>query len=120
MSQFTSPLIGEWNDEMTKFKVVEPFVFYKGYLGSSEVIQVPKGFTTDFASTPQALKWLVPPVGRYGKAAVLHDYLYEFAIGSKAYADDTFYEAMLVLKVPKWKAKVLYLAVKYFGKGNYK
>lgn len=40
---------------------------------------VPKGFVTDFASVPEILQGLIPPTGRYGKAAVIHDYLYRTA-----------------------------------------
>lgn len=120
MSQFTTPLVGEWNDEMTNFILREPFVYYVGKLNSDDKIEVPAGFPTDFASVPKKLHWLLPPTGRYGKAAVLHDYLYEYGIGTKEKADYVFYEAMGVLKVPNFIRNIMYYAVKKFGVGNFK
>jgi len=42
---------------------------------------VPAGYRTDFASIPRPIPWplwpLLPPVGRSGKAAVIHDWLSE-------------------------------------------
>src|SRR6266850_4958854 len=40
------------------------------------VIIVPAGFVTDFASTPRAIWAVLPPVGQYQLAAVVHDFLY--------------------------------------------
>ena len=45
--------------------------------------------------------------------------MYDQALKTKKEADNCFYEGMLVLGVPKWKAKILYLGAKFFGKGNY-
>ena len=119
MSKFTTPLIGEWNDEMTKFTLRESFVYYVGSLNSNDKIEIPVGYVTDFASVPEKLHWLLHPVGPYGKAAVLHDYLYDKGLRTKKVADLIFLEAMGVLKVPKYIRYTMYYAVKYFGKGNY-
>lgn len=119
MSKFTTPLIGEWNDEMTIFTLHDPFVYYVGKLNSDDKIEVPAGFQTDFASIPKNIHWLLHPVGPYGKAAVLHDYLYDKGLRTKAEADLIFLEAMGVLKVPKYIRYAMYYAVKYFGKGNF-
>lgn len=43
---------------------------------SEPIIRVPAGFVTDFASIPRAFWVVLPPTGKYGKAAVVHDYLY--------------------------------------------
>ena len=40
-------------------------------------VSVPAGFVTDFASIPRPLWGLLPPTGGYGKAAVLHDWMYQ-------------------------------------------
>ena len=119
MSQFTTPLIGSYNDDMTLFTITEKFCYQDRIRKPYTLWCVPNGFVTDFASIPKWLHWLMPPIGRYGKAAVIHDYLYVNAIESKEYADNIFYDAMLVLKVSKWKAKIMYLGVKLGGKGNY-
>ena len=49
-----------------------------------------------------------------------HDYLYSTHERSRKEADDIFYEAMLVLGTPKWKAGAMYRAVRMFGGGSYK
>lgn len=46
-----------------------------GYYGRDDMIVVPAGFETDFASVPRSLQWLAPSTGRYTLAAILHDYL---------------------------------------------
>lgn len=120
MSQFTTPLIGSWNDEMTLFTLSESFVYYVGSLNSNEFIKVPVGFETDFASIPKCFQWLFPPIGKYGKAAVVHDYLYCTGSVTKEYADYVFYEAMGVLKVPNYIRRLMYYAVRKFGKSNFK
>lgn len=37
--------------------------------------KIPAGFTSDGASTPRLLWWLLPPWGQYARSAILHDYL---------------------------------------------
>jgi len=83
-------------------------------------IEVNEGFITDLASTPKFLWWIVPPFGKYIKAAVIHDYLYTNGIGTKERADYLFLDIMLKAEVPKWKAHAMYKAVKYFGSGSFK
>jgi hypothetical protein len=39
------------------------------------MIRVPVGYRTDFASIPRFFWRILPPAGRYGKAAVVHDWL---------------------------------------------
>lgn len=41
----------------------------------NDTFTVPAGFTTDFATSPRFLHWLVLPYGAYTRAAVLHDWL---------------------------------------------
>lgn len=119
MSSFTTPadlrlLDGYW------FELLSPFEFHVGAYPSADVIRVPAGFVTDLASIPRWLWSLIPPDGKYAKAAIVHDYLYTQAIGTKSYADDIFLEAMTVLGVPTWKRKVMHTAVIFFGRGSYK
>jgi hypothetical protein len=101
------------------FELLAPFEFHVGDYPSDEVIRVPAGFVTDLASVPRVLWSILPPHGRYAKAAIVHDYLYVHAIRNKAYADKVFLEAMEVLGVPTLKRKAMYLAVRLFGRGNY-
>ena len=92
-----------------------PLEYHVGHADSSEVITVPEGFITDFASVPRAFWWLLPPAGKYAGAALVHDYLYRTHLYSRKDADDIFLEAMEVLQVPRWKREIMYYAVRMFG-----
>lgn len=87
-------------------------------------ITVPSGFITDFASIPQIFWNILPPTGpEYGKAAVIHDFLYSGGMKgqfTRAQADQTFADAMKVLGVPAWKRVVMYDAVRAFGASRWK
>lgn len=117
MSSFTRPLRLEYRDD-ARFVLTEAFVYHAGREDSGYSWTVPAGFVTDFASTPRWLWPVFPPTGRWGKAAVLHDFLYsKIAEGwiSRVEADATFLEAMRVLKVPRWRRWTMYLAVRVCG-----
>jgi len=86
-----------------------------GYEGSRDRVTVPAGFVTDFASSPPAVWSLIPPWGKYGKAAVVHDYLYQTKARSRKEADDIFREAMVVLQVDSVRVFLMYWAVRLFG-----
>lgn len=120
MSSFTTPLKGEISNDGEHIILTEKFEYHIGNYPSEEVIDVPVGFESDFASIPRYGQCLLPKLGKYSKAAVLHDYLYVIAYKNKKFADDVFLEAMKVLLVPKWKRYLMYHAVRTFGKGNYK
>lgn len=88
-------------------------------MGPTHLISVPIGYVTDLTSVPRFLWSIFPPHGKYAKAAIVHDYLYTNAIGTKAWADEVFFEAMGVLGVPRWRKYVMYWSVRLFGRGNY-
>lgn len=123
MSSFTTPLLVEVLPNRM-FKLVEPFTYYTDIpcaCGANHTeIDVPAGFKTDLASVPRLFWAILPPHGTYGKAAVVHDYCYRYAVHSKPWADKVFREGMKVLGVPAWKRFVMYWAVRLFGKGNFK
>ena len=85
------------------------------YHGPYGVLTAPAGFITNFASIPRPLWPLLPPTGRYGKAAVIHDYCYQTHCVSKAHADDTFAAAMRDLGVNPVTLWILYEGVHVFG-----
>lgn len=64
------------------------------YRGEDTVVLVKAGSTTDFASTPQPLQWLIPKTGRYTKPAVMHDFLWRTGEIPKSHADDLFLSAL--------------------------
>ena len=117
MSSFTTPAVLELLDHY-RWRVIAPFRFYVNDDGS-DVIEVPTGYVTDLASVPRFLWWLLPPHGRYAKAAIIHDYLYDNALRTKKEADCIFLKGMLVLGVPRLKARLMYFCVRVFGHGKY-
>jgi len=124
MSTFTTPLrlehVKTVPGERQLFKVLDPFVYEIGRKGSGYYVTVPAGFVTDFASVPRVLWSLFPPIGEYGKAAVVHDWLYHYSSGfSKCVADAVFYEAMKALGVSWPRRTAIYLAVVLFGKPSF-
>ena len=115
MSSFTDELIIEPTEDSTKWKLVQPFRYWIQELHKGPVITVPAGFVTDFASIPQMFWSVLPPWGKYGKAAVVHDYLYQTALCPRDECDEVFLEAMEVLGVPYITRKTMYYAVRMFG-----
>jgi hypothetical protein len=115
---FHDPLLLEYIDGKT-WRVIEAF----GYKPkSSPAILVPANFPTDFASIPRIF-WRVigPPVGygsdaAYGKAAVIHDFLYANpGSRSRKDCDDIFLEAMTDLGVSPLRRRLMYAAVRCCG-----
>jgi hypothetical protein len=87
------------------------------------IITVPKGFVTNFASTPRWLWSILPPSGKWNRAAVLHDYLYSIAVPtahcSRWMADAIFRDAMYRLGVSLWRRWVMWAGVRVFGNRGY-
>jgi hypothetical protein len=76
------------------------------------VIVVPKGFRTDYASVPRILWSILPPSGKYTKAAVVHDYLCVTKICPRDKADKVFLEAMEDLGVSPVVRHIMYAGVR--------
>ncbi len=109
--------------------LLRSFKYDRHKKGSGDTITVPAGFVTDFASSPMQVWWLIPPWGVYGKAAIVHDYLYQnhgyhMYIGklsarytpvSRETADRIFWEAMGVLGVQSWRRTLMFWGVRVFG-----
>lgn len=115
MSSFTTRLILEPLDDGRRWRLVEPFTYDVGELGGDDSITVPENFLTDFASVPRLFWRIIPPWGKYGKAAVLHDWLYHVQDRSRRECDKVFLEAMGVLGVSWFKRRTMYRAVRMFG-----
>lgn len=117
MSSFKTPLILEYGDGY-EWRLVQGFRYDTDLLAAGAVY-VPAGFETDFASIPRPLWNLFPPTGRYGKAAVIHDYLYRKSGVKRDLADQIFLEAMDCLGVSWLTRHLIYRAVRLFGGGAY-
>lgn len=125
-------------------RLLDALEYHVGSADSPEVITVPPGFETDFASIPWGLWNLFPPLGPWARPAIIHDFLYAtggtgwwrgpgenvrkwlrgppdrppgvFAYSRKE-ADQIFREAMGVVEpaVPAWRREVMYRAVRLGG-----
>ena len=113
------------------------------------LIEVPKGSVNNLASIPRMFRSLFAVNGPHRLAAALHDYLYEGKTNlSRGQCDDVFYEAMRTTQcmylqglhidqrilltsdhfrkcaddnplVSRWKAKILYKAVRVGGSSSF-
>lgn len=115
MSRFTKVLVVSPLADGKTWYLREEFGYDVGQEGSKDRIDVPVAFLTDFASVPRPFWWLFPRWGRYGNAAVLHDFLYWDQRRPKGEADRIFLEAMEVLEVGWLTRHTLFAAVWLFG-----
>jgi hypothetical protein len=138
-----TPLELEYIDGRS-WKVTKEFDYLVDFEDPGSAIRVPAGFITDFASIPRAFWSFMIPTGRYGKAAVIHDYLYVVGgkvpcicsmgyndpsgyrsdcplcrIFTKDQVDRIFRDAMEVLGVGNPQRWIMWQAVRRFGKGNF-
>lgn len=88
------------------------------------VFVVPAGFETDLTSVPTVVQSLLPKVGDYDAAAVLHDAAYahrlETADGQRIYtvkpvADALYHEAVRACGTGRTRAALMYAAVTLWG-----
>ena len=102
-----------------KFELVSDYI----YQIENYVIKVPRGFITDYASIPKIFRPIVLPYGKHSGASVVHDYLYskscELNIERKK-ADKIFLEILKEEGVNPILARLMYIAVRVFGKIRYK
>ena len=115
---FTSELIIKRNiSEKNSYELAAPLIWQD----AQNSIVIPAGFVYDGASVPRVLSSIVPRFGgRYDRATALHDYLYTAGILSRKDSDKIFYKALRSDKVRWVQAKIMYFAVRIFGKKHYK
>jgi Protein of unknown function (DUF1353) len=83
-------------------------------------VGVPVGFVSDLASVPRIFWSVLPRQGRYGHAAIVHDYLYWAQERSREESDDIFKTAMEDSKVDSITIATMYQAVRYGGESAWK
>lgn len=133
---------GESRGGRSCVRLLEPLEYHVGDADSAEVITVPTGFETDFASIPWGLWNLFPPLGPWARPAIVHDFLYatrgtgwygppgvrgrrrwitRLSPYTRPEADGIFREAMTVVEppVPAWRREVMYRAVRLGGGGGW-
>jgi hypothetical protein len=115
MSEFTKALVVTPLADGRTWVLMEPFSYDVGNEGSGDTVYVPVKFMTDFASVPRLLWIVFPQWGKYGNAAVIHDWGYWSKERTKQQTDLIFLEGMKVLGVRPFTRTFLYLAVHVFG-----
>ncbi len=109
------------------FRLIEDWKFQHDLF--RPVLVVPEGYQSDLASIPTWIFWW--QWGKWNIAAIAHDYIYEHGYilsdweeeGRKAMyfgkedADQLFYDICLFLGVRPITAKLMYWAVRLFGRG---
>jgi len=115
MSRFTESLVVTPLPDGKTWIILSNFGYEVGSEGSGDVINVKIGTYTDFASIPRLLWSVLPRWGKYGHAAVIHDWLYWDQSRCRVDADKILLEGMEVLDVPGWQRHAIYYAVRWFG-----
>lgn len=115
MSVFTESLVVSPLSDGRTWVILRPFSYGVGNEGSDDTVRVRTGFMTDFASIPRVFWFFLPCWGKYGNAAVIHDWLYWKQERPRNKADGIMLEGMTVLKVPTWQKYAIYAAVRLFG-----
>lgn len=96
------------------YTLISPLLYRSARLG---LVHIPTGFKTDLASIP----WFVQPlfgfarVGRFDRAAVVHDYLYATQWLPRSRCDAVLLEAMLADQVSPFVAYQIWLGVRVGG-----
>jgi len=108
----------------------KPFMVAKNskiVLSNGDIMCIPKGYPTDYASVPKILKFFLEYVGREADGYIVHDYLYNFrgyrtsfrslkhTPVTRKFADKEMAYQMKQLHSPKWRIFTYYIAVRLFG-----
>ena len=89
-------------------------------LSNGEEMDIPAGYVTDFTSVPRYLWSFISPIGKYNLASVIHDYMYTEHNYDRKFADDEFLKWMNFFEPEhKIRNKVMYLALRIFGKARW-
>src|SRR5437773_4766029 len=84
---------------------------------AGNIITIPAGFLTDFASIPRGLWNVLPPTSACGDGAVVHDYLYSTQPCTRAQADGILIEAMAVQGIGRLTRALVWAGVRVGGAG---
>lgn len=122
----TSPLIVKYREAPTDksdwWELYEPL---EEHLSDGTKLIINAGYVTDFASVPRCLWSAFPPIGKYNRAAVVHDFLYDLQyrqkeLGEKSarkFADEQFlFLANRIDPKNTLRHYIMYLMVRWFGR----
>lgn len=132
MSKFLTRLGGDWMDDDRRFVLARDLIYQSDLLGKLGygvkiegltmvgLIEVPKGFVTDFASVPRVPVIYTMFGDRAHHESVVHDYLYQTNLVPRGVADKVFREAMVAQGKSKFISQGMYLGVVLGGRSSYK
>ena len=81
---------------------------------------VPAGVASDGGSIPRfAWSWCSPLDGRYLHIYVLHDWLFETHFITRAQADRTLLDLLILAGMRRTQAYAIYCAVRAFGRSHW-
>lgn len=118
MSAFVTSLQVELVSESPKkWRLISPLIYQSDL--TSQVLTVPAGFETNFASVPRLplAYWLCGGIG--DRAAALHDHLYTTGQLIRVTCNALFREALLTCGVSAWRAYLMWSMVRAFGTQHY-
>ncbi len=113
-------------DKADWWELYEPF---EETLSDGTTIKISAGYVTDFASVPWILWNFFPPIGKYNRAALVHDYLYDLRFREKElgekqaryFADQQFlYFANKVDPKGFVRHYIMYQIVRWFGRSAWR
>ena len=96
-----------------EFRLLQPFTYEIGRLGSGERVTVPAGYPTDLCSVPWFARAFIPIAGRAAKPALLHDWLIDH---DDPRAAAVFDEALGVAGVPGLRRGLMVAAVRLWAR----
>ena len=106
---FSGHLKTIYHEDLDLYEVDETVFFHRS---NGDIIPVPKGLYTDFASSPRLFWFLFPKTGPYNIAAALHDFLCQGEFFPIWMCNRIFLEALEAIpEVPRWKIKPMHMAV---------
>ena len=112
MAKFLSPLIAQKLNG-ANWEITSRLMYQSDLL--KEVISIPVGFVTDFASVPRLPLAFLVAGDTCHEAAVIHDWLYQTHATTRKLSDRVLSEAMRATDVPSWRRLLIYSAVRSWG-----
>ena len=113
---FNTPTFKTTSADGQNFVLTEAVIFHRP---DGSCLTMPIGCTSDGASTPHPVWNILPPFGKYWRAAFLHDFLYRSTQYPKSFCDTVLLEAMESIGVDSLERDSIYYAVKYFGEDSF-
>jgi Protein of unknown function (DUF1353) len=79
MARFTRDVkvVNHISGRVHEWEMCEPMTYRLVDLDDAEFVTVTPTFTTDFASVPRPFWFFIAPWGRHGRAAIVHDFVYQ-------------------------------------------